>query len=105
MRCNNIEAPLAKCNSRIYFSCIVFVALYQTTFCHVTSQAFLFLGFTCPSKCISIFFGEKMGNLIGVRFRLTFAAPTVDKTSPAIFVAAMGWVLLLMPLVVVLFVY
>ena len=61
-------------------------------------QMLLFL--LLPLACI--FFGDKMGEMIGFRFRLTFAAPTVDKSSPGSVVVFMGWVLLLLPLVIIL---
>jgi hypothetical protein len=60
----------------------------------IRTLIFLFLPLAC------IFYGKEMGDMTGVRFRLTFAAPLVTKSTPGVFVVFMGWVLLLMPLVV-----
>jgi Zn-finger nucleic acid-binding protein len=59
----------------------------------IKTRIFLFLPLAC------IFYGKEMGDMTGVRFRLTFAAPLVTKPTPGAFVEFIGWVLLLMPLV------
>jgi Zn-finger nucleic acid-binding protein len=51
-----------------------------------------------PLACI--FWGDALGSMTGVRFRLTLACPVVTKPTPGVFVAFIGWVLLILPLVV-----
>jgi len=53
--------------------------------------AFLILPLAC------IFFGEELGGLTGVRFRLAFS-PMVTRPTPGAFVVFGGWMLLLLPL-------
>ncbi len=55
----------------------------------------LFLIF--PITCI--FFGDVLGSLTGVRFRVTFLAPVITKPTPGAFVVFMGWILLLFPII------
>lgn len=50
-----------------------------------------------------IFFGEELGSLTGIRFRLTLAAPVVTKPTPGIIVVFIGWVMLLIPLAIAMY--
>ncbi len=53
-----------------------------------------------PLACI--FFGEELGRVTGVRFRVAFS-PVVTKPTPGVFVVFGGWILLLLPLIIVIF--
>ncbi len=47
----------------------------------------------------NIFFGNKLKNVPGIRFRYAFNAPVIKKPTPGIFIVFMGWFLLLLPII------
>jgi uncharacterized protein len=51
-----------------------------------------------PLSCI--FFGKELGGKTGIRFRTSFLAPVITKSTPGSFVVFIGWVLLLFPAIV-----
>jgi Zn-finger nucleic acid-binding protein len=54
-----------------------------------------------PLACI--FFGEHLGSLTGVRFRVSFCRPVVTKPTPGFLVVFGGWLLLLSPLFLLIY--
>jgi Zn-finger nucleic acid-binding protein len=74
--------------------CYLVVASFKSGETVIKTLMFLVLPLAC------IHFGEELGGMTGVRFRLTFAAPIITKPTPGVFIVFMGWFLLMLPLVI-----
>lgn len=81
---------------------IIIACFYLVLTSFIGAEIFLktLLFLILPLACI--FFGETLGSITGTRFRLTFFAPVVTKTTPGSFVALIGWILLLFPLIAII---